>query len=117
MADKENLKEEFNEIKTAAKTIGTAAKKIADVKGKEAVAKTKTTTKKVVDIFKKTKVHTFVQVAGKEISEDEVVELVKEAYRSESPDKEVKELNLYIKPEEDAVYYVVNGVSAGKIDI
>ena len=125
---KEEIKEEVSEIKedlgelvTAAKKVGKTAKKVSTEKGKEVATKVKkSATKikaKVEDIFSNTKVHTCLQVDGLEFDVEELTEKVKENYRLTSNDKEVKELNLYIKPEDNAVYYVVNGTSAGKVDI
>lgn len=57
------------------------------------------------------KVAVYVQHQGKEISEEEAVTAVKADWTGET----IKTLDLYIKPEDGAVYYVVNGTGDGKV--
>ena len=48
----------------------------------------------------------------------ELVERAKAAYAAEGGDvSAVKELQLYVKPEEQKAYYVMNGDAAGSIDL
>lgn len=119
MADE--IKENVDELVTAAKKVGKSVAKVGSEKGKTAAKKVKASATKikdeVVDIFKNTKVETVIQVDGMEINEAELVERIKEDYKLTSEGTEVKSLNLYIKPADNAVYYVVNGVAAGKVDI
>lgn len=58
------------------------------------------------------KVQMYVQYQGREISQEEVVEAVKSAWTG-AP---IKTLALYVKPEDGAVYYVVNGGEGGRIE-
>lgn len=115
------IREELDELVTAAKKVGKTAKKVGTEKGKEVAKKVKKSAteikNKVEDIFSETKVHTCLQLGSVELNVEDLVERVKDNYRLTSDDKEVKELNLYIKPEDNAVYYVINGTSAGKVDI
>ena len=60
----------------------------------------------------------YVQFAGKEILTADLVAQVTEkwvalGHRASS----IKELNLYVKPEDSAAYYVVNGKESGKIEL
>ena len=48
---------------------------------------------------------------GKEMTQQAMVEAVKAQVEAE-----IKTLNLYAKPEEAAVYYVVNGDITGKVE-
>ena len=53
----------------------------------------------------------FVQFAGAEYSLDDVKANVKKAWMAETGKKEsdIKDIQIYVKPEEHAAYYVVNG--------
>lgn len=53
----------------------------------------------------------YVQYQGKQISQEEAVEAVKAAWTGET----IKTLELYVKPEDGAVYYVINGSETGKV--
>ena len=60
----------------------------------------------------------YVQFAGKEILTADLVAQVTEkwvalGHRASS----IKELNLYVKPEDNAAYYVINGKESGKIEL
>ena len=54
-----------------------------------------------------------VQFAGKEVTEKDLIAAVKKAY-TQNGNKvgDIKNLEFYVKPEESAAYYVVNGVGA-----
>lgn len=75
----------------------------------------KKTTKKLVE--KKTNV--VVQWYGKSVTEEEIVEKVKAAYVAETGKKEssIKVLDVYVKPEENAAYYVVDSKVTGRVDL
>ena len=60
---------------------------------------------------KKTEVKLYVQYQGKQISQAEAVEAVKAAWNGEA----IQTLELYVKPEDGAIYYVVNGTESGKV--
>ncbi len=49
-----------------------------------------------------------IQFAGKEFNSEEIVEKCKAAYKGDSR-KQVKTIDVYVKPEESRAYYVVNG--------
>ena len=57
----------------------------------------------------------FVQYQGSEISVDALTEAAKEAFHAEKKRTLVTDLKLYVKPEEKAAYYVINGEHEGKI--
>ena len=53
---------------------------------------------------------------GKQIGESDIVANVKKAWtNSGRNEKDIKSLELYIKPEENAVYYVVNETETGAV--
>ena len=54
-----------------------------------------------------------VQFAGKEVTEKELIAAVKKAYTKQGNKVgDIKTIEIYVKPEENAAYYVVNGVGA-----
>lgn len=54
-----------------------------------------------------------VQFKGKEYDTEEIVNMCKAAYKADNSRKQVRSLEVYIKPEEDKAYYVVNGKGDG----
>lgn len=60
----------------------------------------------------------YVQFAGNEATEADIIDKVKAAYVAEGhKESAIKEINLYVKPEEYAVYYVINDKSSGKVNL
>lgn len=60
----------------------------------------------------------YVQFAGNEVTEADIIDKVKAAYVAEGhKESAIKEINLYVKPEEYAVYYVINDKAIGKVDL
>lgn len=92
---------------TAAKT--TAAKKTA--------AKKTTATKKATAKKAEIKTEMYLQFSGKEYSQEEILQKVKDiwTYDLHQNVDDIKDVQLYLKPEESAAYYVVNGVESGKV--
>ena len=63
------------------------------------------------------KKHINIQYNGRERSEENLLNLIKKDALSHGVnDKDIEEVNVYIKPEEQAVYYVINQTFDGKID-
>lgn len=111
---------------TAAKTASAKAEPIVEVKAAEVKAeKVKAPTKKAATKKSTTKkaakaeitTSLFVQYNGKQAEDSAMVESVKAAW-TEAGNKveDIKTITLYVKPEDDAVYYVVNGTETGRID-
>lgn len=107
--------------KAAADSVEKITKKA--VKGTDAaknVAKavTKTATKTVKKAAKKDiKVKAFVEYYGKQVEEKDIIARVKKAWtKSGKKVGDIKEMDLYIKPEENAVYYVINGTETGAVE-
>jgi len=63
----------------------------------------------------------FVQFAGNQIKLEEkaIVAAVKKAWTAETGKKvgEIATMDLYVKPEEAAAYYVINGNETGKVEL
>ena len=100
---------------TAKNTAPAVAEKETAVKkapAKRAAAKRTTAAKKEV---KKT---SFLQYAGKEVDLDSLYEQVKTIWTKEMGKKagDLKDIKLYVKPEEFAAYYVINEEITGSID-
>ena len=93
-----------------------APAKAADVKNATKKTPAKKAAKKVPKKIVQTEV--FIQFQGYEVAETDVIEKVKAAYVAEGNKASgIKELNVYIKPEEYKAYYVINGSAAGAVDL
>ena len=53
------------------------------------------------------------QFADKAYTEDQIVSMAKKAYGG----KDIKSLDIYVKPEENKAYYVVNGEATGSVEL
>ena len=82
---------------------------------KKETAKKETTTKRTAS-KKEIKISAIVEHYGKQIAEQDIIANVKRAWMNSGRDeKEIKSIELYIKPEENAVYYVVNETETGAV--
>ena len=106
-------KDETKAIETKAGVMKTAATEEKPV-AKKAAAK-RTTVKKRAEV----KTEMFLQFAGKEFSEKEIYAKVKEVWTKVLKNKvgDLKEVKIYLKPEENAAYFVVNGEVSGKVEL
>ena len=102
--------------KPAVKKAASSAKKAAEPYVKAAKTQAKKV-KKVVDdkLFDH---EVIVQYAGnsyyeKDINEEAVADYVANGGRQD----QIKKIQIYIKPEDGAAYYVVNGKSTGKVEL
>lgn len=59
----------------------------------------------------------YVQFFGKDLEQSAVVKQAKEAYKAAGNKAAIESINVYVKPEESAVYYVVNGDITGKFEV
>ncbi len=109
---KSAAKEVITKAETAAKETAvkaeTAVKKVA---AKKPAAKKPATRKPAAK--KAPVVNAVLQFNGKEVSVAEMAEQAKAAWTG----SEVKEMNLYIKPEDSRVYVVINGEVAESIEL
>lgn len=118
-------------VKTAEKVTDAAEKAVAKAKANPTVKKASkvatdtakkaaSTAKKAASTAKKAteKVTTYVEFYGKQISTAELADKVREAYKAAGNKAAIKSIEIYVKPEESAAYYVVNGDAQGnKIDL
>ena len=64
------------------------------------------------------KTNTYVEYAGKQVEEKAVVTSVKQVWvEAGNKVKDIKTMDLYIKPEESAVYYVINETFTGSVEM
>lgn len=111
-----NITEEKQEVKTEVKAetkpeVKEETKASVEKKApaKKAPAK-KTTAKKDI------KVKAVVEYYGKQVEEKDMIAAVKKAWtKSGRKVADIKTIDLYIKPEEGAVYYVINGIDTGAV--
>lgn len=62
------------------------------------------------------KTNVVVEFYGKQIIAKDVVSACETAYKAENKEA-VKSIDVYVKPEDNAAYYVVNAKVSGKIDL
>ena len=106
-------------VKKAATKAEAAAKEVvskAETAAKKTAVKAETAVKKPAarkTAPKAPVVNTVLQFNGKELSVAEMVEQAKANWTGAA----VKAVNLYIKPEDNRVYVVINGEEAGSIEL
>ncbi len=100
------------EIKeTEKKAAEVVAEKAAEVK--KAVKKA---APKKTAVKKEIKVSTYVEFGGKQVDEKTMIADIKKSWtKSGNKVRDIKTMDLYIKPEENAVYYVINGNETGSV--
>ena len=102
------VKEEVKETAKKAPAKKAPAKKAP---AKKAAAKTTTAKKEVVT-------ETYIQYAGQETLTAELLTKVKAAYVAEGhKESAIKSVKLYVKPEDSAVYYVINEKAVGMVSL
>lgn len=121
MATRKTTKKKVADVKEAVENVVVEAKETAEVVADKIVEETKevvTKTKKAATTKKEIKTSLYVQCFGKEVAEKDMVASVKKAWTKENNKKvgDIKTMNLYVKPEEAAVYYVINGTDSGKVE-
>ena len=95
---------------TAKKATKAKAEKVEKEVAEKKPAAKRTTKKAVKTTF-------VVQAAGKEVSMEDALTRVKGAWvAAGNNEADVKEIAVYVKPEEKAIYYVVNGDVTGRVD-
>ncbi len=90
----------------------TAASKKAAETTEEAAPKKTTTRKTAAKKAAAPEVTVFVEYAGKQVVAKEVLAAAIESYKAANADTEIKTIEVYMKPEENVAYYVVNGVGS-----
>ena len=99
------------EVKTAPKSEVKAEKKTPAKKPAAKKSPAKKTAK--TDVKKE---NVLVQFSGKEYDIDSIITLAKADFKANNKGC-VRSINVYVKPEDSAAYYVVNGKTEGKVDL
>ena len=100
--------------KTTTKTTKAAAEKKTATAEKKAPAAKKTTAKKA-----EVKTEINIQFDGKNYTTDDILKIAQDVWKYDLGNKpaDMKSVELYVKPEESQVYYVVNGEVTGQFGI
>lgn len=80
-------------------------------------AEAKAAVKKNAPRAVKVKTTIALQFHGRELNETDLVEKAKQLWEEAGKSEAIKELNLYVKPEDNAVYCVANGETIGSFEI
>ncbi len=112
---KETAKAETTKAETVKKETTKKTAKKTTAKKAEPVKKAAKTTEKTTTRKTNVKSEMFIQYNGNQIDSEALLERVQADCASEGV--KVKELKLYIKPEDNACYYVANGNVAGKVEL
>lgn len=98
-------------VKAETKETVTKKPEVTEVESK------KVETKKAVEKPVKVQTNVYVEYLGVQIEEAAVIEQVKNIWVKELKKKlqDIKSLSLYIKPEDNAAYYVINGDVTGSV--
>jgi len=95
-------------------------KEAAPAKAQKAEKKTRKTTAKTTKAAKKTAADpkVYVQFGASESSVDTIVDRIKAEYVAQGHRaSSIKDLRVYLKPEDGAAYYVINEKVAGRVDL
>ena len=108
-----------SEVKEVAAKVAPEVKETVEKVVPEAKKAVEKATEKVKKATAKKEIKTtlFVEYYGKQVQEKDMIASVKKAWtKSGKKVADIKTMALYVKPEENSVYYVINGDSAGRID-
>lgn len=105
-----DIKDQTSEKKTTAKPAAKTTKAAAAKKTTKTTTAKKTTAKPA-----KVECELYIQYNGNQLDQAVLLERVEEDCINQGVS--VKELKLYLKPEDNACYYVANGSFAGKVDL
>lgn len=123
-AEVKEVADAVKEVKKASKAVTEKVVKKSVESAKEATEAAKTATEEVAKKAKKAtakkeiKTSVYVEYAGKQVDEKDMIASVKKDWTKASGKKvgDIKNIALYVKPEDGAVYYVVNGKDTGKVE-
>ena len=118
-AVKENVMQTVDSVKELTKETTKKAKVTAKKTADDAKKMTEAAAKKAKKEVKKLVLReTYIQFAGNEYKESEILDKVEAAYKAEGHRVgAIKSMVLYVKPEEGAAYYVINDKNTGRVDL
>ena len=88
-----------------------ATKKTAEKETKTTAAKTTKTTKAKA---KEPVVNVTLQFQGKDTSVNEIINTVKNAYKSWGNEAPIETVDIYVQPEKNCAYFVINGTASNE---
>ena len=105
-------------VKDSAKETVKETAKTAVKEAPEKKAAAKKAPAKKAAAKKEIKIKTYVQYMGRQVEEKDMIAAVKKSWTKAYGKKvgDIKDIALYIKPEDGAVYYVVNGTDTGSVE-
>ena len=109
MAKKATTKETKTTVAEKAAVTADSQAEVKETKAAAPAAKATKTTRTV-----KETVSVEFQFGGKNTTVDSIVDAIKEAYKAEGNKAAIKTLEVYVQPENNVAYYVINGVEEGK---
>ena len=93
-------------------TVKAEEKAVVEVKAAEEKAEVKKP--RAAKAAAKPEIKATIEFGGKNTTIESIVDSIKEAYKNEGNTDAIKTLDVYIQPENDVAYYVINGVEEGK---
>ena len=117
MAKKATTKETKTTVAEKAAVKADSQAEVKETKAAAAKTETKTTAAKTTRTAapkETTTVKVEFQFGGKNTTVDSIVDSIKEAYKAEGNKAAIKTLEVYVQPENNVAYYVINGVEEGK---
>lgn len=116
MNDKNNTEQRKATAKKATEAAVECAEEVVTATEEETVEEKAVETVKKAAPKKEMKTSVVVEYQGKQVEEKEMIAAVKKAWtKSGHKIGEIKTMTLYAKPEESAVYYVINGIDTGAV--
>lgn len=107
--------------KTSVQKETVSAKKVTEKKEtapKKSVSSKKVTQQEKVSTSSKIKTALYIQYSDIEVEQQMIINRIKEVWVNNGNKlKDIKTLDAYVKPEEKAIYYVINGDNTGRIDL
>lgn len=86
-------------------------------KSKRQSVKSNNTVVHTADILAELKEEMILQFGDNEISVTAISEKVKQSYKESGCKEELKEIRIYVKPEDNRAYYVANGEIQGSVEL
>ena len=114
--NKNNTEQRKATAKKATEAAVQSAEEVVMATEEETVEEKAVETVKKAAPKKEMKTSVVVEYQGKQVEEKEMIAAVKKAWtKSGRRIGEIKTMTLYVKPEENAVYYVINGIDTGAV--
>lgn len=115
---KKTVKAEGETAETPKKRASKKAEKVEKAEGEAETAPAPKKTRKTAAKKVAAKVNLYVQYAGKEILTEELVEKAKAVYvAAGNQESDIQTIDVYVKPEDNAAYFAVNGIGADEFKV